>query len=549
MALSAGAGSLAAPRPARAADAVVSWKPRRHHRHIGERFTDRWADAVAEAEESGRERVRDLERRLAAANARADGEAATRKAAEARLRAIDGRGGGAGAGGRASSSSSAYASGDEWPVALRVLGADATPLLLAGAVAFAWWRAHASGALAQWTGGRLGGRRRRGKAGRWVYDRSLGGRRVWVPADVGDEDGLSPGGGGGGGGWRGGGGAAAGKGEIMSAADFDALAARAATASVSAAAGGGAFTASPNAPSSRGKQQPPPVPAWWESAQPARLAGLDAASKAEARGEARRLLGRLEQAKNAGEDYPLAALLALRRACQQAGTAPAGEALVEPRTVGGRDALYRAAVDAAVLAAGEPGAVDLGGEDPLRLCAGVAGDLGVADARAVSLLRGRLAGAARARVVEAIAALGRGDGDGGGSDSDGDDGRRGADGDALVALAKLSALLEGLPGVLGGEAAPSGHETGDGQGQGAAAGARSSPVAPEVELVAGELNAWAPVAARERVLALFCQVDPQRAALVARLLDFDPAVALPRVASRLDAAWALDGAEGGPGGA
>ena len=31
---------------ARADDSA--WKPRRHHRHIGERFTDTWADAIAE---------------------------------------------------------------------------------------------------------------------------------------------------------------------------------------------------------------------------------------------------------------------------------------------------------------------------------------------------------------------------------------------------------------------------------------------------------------------------------------------------------------------
>lgn len=404
----ASAASIAAPPPARAADAVVSWKPRRHHRHIGERFTDRWADAVAEAEEQGRERVRDLERRLAAANARADGEAATRKAAEARLRQVQqsqavsrgGRGGGG------------YY--DEWPIALRVAGADVTPFLLVGAAVYAWWRAHSSGALAEWTGGRLGasGRRRR-RGGRWVYDRSLGGKRVWVPEGGDDDDegfGGSAGGGSGGGGWLGGGKKLqSSSGLAMSDSDFDALAARAANASV--AAGATALSAA----SQSTKKQAEAVPAWWEAAQPRRLAGLDARSKAEARAEAQRLLRRMEQAKNAGEDYPLEMLLALRSACQQAGTLPGqGEALVEARTVGGRDALFRAAVDAAVRAASEPGSVDLGGEDPLRLCAGVAGDLGVDDARAVSAVRGRLAGAARARVVEAIAALGRGDGRGGG---------------------------------------------------------------------------------------------------------------------------------------
>ena len=41
-ALGSGAGA------ARAAAPSAEWKPRRHHRHIGERFTDTWADAVVE---------------------------------------------------------------------------------------------------------------------------------------------------------------------------------------------------------------------------------------------------------------------------------------------------------------------------------------------------------------------------------------------------------------------------------------------------------------------------------------------------------------------
>lgn len=32
-----------------AARAADSWIPRRHHRHIGERFTDTWADSIVEA--------------------------------------------------------------------------------------------------------------------------------------------------------------------------------------------------------------------------------------------------------------------------------------------------------------------------------------------------------------------------------------------------------------------------------------------------------------------------------------------------------------------
>ncbi len=111
--------------------------------------------------------------------------------------------------------------------------------------------------------------------------------------------------------------------------------------------------------------------------------------------EAERVLRRLEAAKNRGEDYELRDILLLRTSCMNA----AGASL-EARTVGARDAIYRAAVDAGIKSCLEPGSVDLGDYSPIRLAAGVASDVSLSERRAVSTLMGAVAGACRARIVE-----------------------------------------------------------------------------------------------------------------------------------------------------
>ncbi|GBF98405.1 hypothetical protein Rsub_10470 [Raphidocelis subcapitata] len=334
---------------------------------------------------------------------------------------------------------------------VRVLSASATgPLLLASI--------NGRGSRWAWSTdavGRLTGRRGFGRRGRWVYDRSLGGKKVWVPAEEDDHpgDGQLPAG--------------------MSDSDFDALTTVAA--SKAAVGGGGAAAAA--------AQYEPP--AWWE--RPGVLPVSGEAERTRRRSEAERILRRIEQSKNRGEDYALSDILALRAACMAAGGAS-----LETRTVGGRDAIYRAAVDAAVRACLEPGAVDLGDYSPVKLAAGVASDVGLPERRAVDALRGAVAGACRGRVVEAIASLDKGD-----------------DMGALTALGQLSSLLTRMP-VL-------------------------DESTPEVGLVAGELNSWAPVAVREKILLLMAQIDEGSAELTARLLDFRPDDALPRVRAALDA--------------
>lgn len=69
----------------------------------------------------------------------------------------------------------------------------------------------------------------------------------------------------------------------------------------------------------------------------------DDASRAAAQLQASAILTRIEQQKNRGEDYKLSDIALLRKTCQAGGGVT-----VDTRTVGGRDAIYRAAFDAAV---------------------------------------------------------------------------------------------------------------------------------------------------------------------------------------------------------
>ncbi|KIZ01654.1 hypothetical protein MNEG_6302 [Monoraphidium neglectum] len=249
-------------------------------------------------------------------------------------------------------------------LSIRVLGADITGPLTFGLLLAGGWQAYRTDLLGQLTG------RRRGRKGRWVYDRGLGGKRVWVPAE--SEEG--------------------GSGKLpdhMSDVDFSALAAVAAT---KAAAGSGSA-----AQQAAAHYEPP---AWWE--RPGFLPVTSEADRARRRAEAERILRRIEASKNRGEDYALEDILALRAACMSAGGAS-----LDARTVGGRDAIYRTAVEAGIRSCVEPGSVDLGDYSPIRLAAGVASDVSLDERRAVTVLKGLVAGACRGRVVE-VGGPGRG---------------------------------------------------------------------------------------------------------------------------------------------
>eukprot|EP00878_Enallax_costatus_P010248 GHUV01010698.1.p1 GENE.GHUV01010698.1~~GHUV01010698.1.p1 ORF type:complete len:261 (+),score=73.57 GHUV01010698.1:134-916(+) len=137
-----------------------NWIPRRHHRHIGERFTDTWADTIVEAEHATASRVRDLERQLEQERKRADSEAVRRREAEGKLKVLT-----------LQQKAASRSVDDDTILSIKVAGADITGplafLLLFGGVYFGWQRSTTAAAQQ--------------RKGRWVYDRSLGGKKIWVP--------------------------------------------------------------------------------------------------------------------------------------------------------------------------------------------------------------------------------------------------------------------------------------------------------------------------------------------------------------------------------
>jgi hypothetical protein len=199
-----------------------------------------------------------------------------------------------------------------------------------------------------------------------------------------------------------------------------------------------------------------PVPKQHRWKAPPSFPPASSSRKAELQAEAAALLTRIEQAKNRGEDYSLSDILTLRKTCRLGGGIT-----VDTRTVGGRyggaeggrvgwrgggilsgvhglgdhtvpgsashsppttpvlagltlsvallyplpastprDAIFRAGVEGAMRSLMEPGSVDLGGEDPLGLVAGLAGDLNIPDERGVSMATNWVTGACRNRIVE-----------------------------------------------------------------------------------------------------------------------------------------------------
>lgn len=371
-----------------AARASDNWIPRRHHRHIGERFTDTWADSIVEVEHATASRVRDLERQLDAEQKRAEAETARRREVEQQLKVA-----------RMQLKSARPSSADDVWLSIKVMGADITgPLvfLLLGL-----------GAYLGYTRGSLTGKA--SAKGRWVYDRSLGGKKVWVPATgPGSVDGVLP--------------------EGLSDAAFDELAGKAAS----------------RAAAARQKQQQPYAPPdWWRA--PMSFAA-DASTKEAAQVQASNILARIEQAKNRGEDYRLSDIASLRRTCQAGGGVT-----VATRTVGGRDAIYKAAVDAAVRSCTEPGVIDqsdLADSPPLEFVAGVAQDLQIPDERAISMATNWVAGHCRSRIVEAYTNAKKGD--------------QVASGQCLFQLANLLTVLPII-----------------------------EPGSAQVELIADELKGWA----------------------------------------------------------
>ncbi|GLC33970.1 hypothetical protein PLESTM_000139300 [Pleodorina starrii] len=422
------------------------WKPRRHYRRMGERFTSTWAEEIVEEQESAREqrqeearlaRIRLAEQREAdERRIRQDEEALKRRAQEIMIREHE------------------AAKTGGLPFKLVVRGTDFAPLVVWAAILGALVAAYRSRLLTWLTSGPS----RRPAGGKWVYDRSLGGRKVWVPdsasfAGPSSASGLSEK-----------------AGRSLKDEEFERLASFAAAARTAPAlTGGGSETASSSSSGAAFS-----LPDWWD---PPPVLYASAAKKAARAEEAARLMSRLEGAKMAGRDFELEDIRALRSACQD------GHVSVKPKTVGGRDAVYRAAVEAAVEAAQSRNTSPLGEVSPPRWVAGVAADLGMEDARAVGIVAAVAASAVRARLLDAVTCL-----------------RSGNTSEAVYALARMASLLELLP-VL-------------------------QPGAVQVEAVASSLRDRSSVSERQMMFHLLAQLYEEGAEVAAELLGFDPQLVL-----------------------
>ncbi|KXZ55015.1 hypothetical protein GPECTOR_3g178 [Gonium pectorale] len=278
------------------------------------------------------------------------------------------------------------------PFKLVVRGTDFAPLVVWAGIAAALYGAYRSRLLAWLTSGA----RRQATGGKWVYDRSLGGRKVWVPdsssfAGPTTASSLSEK-----------------AGRSFKDEDFERLASFAAA----------ARTADPSAPSSSAASS---LPAWWD---PPPVLYASEATKAARAEEAARLLARIESAKISGRDYALSEIRELRRVCQS------GHVTVRPKTVGAREGIFRTAVEAAVEAAQRGGNEALDDASPGRWVTAVATDLGMEEGRAVEIARAAAAVAARGRLLDAVTNL-----------------RSGSTDEAVFALARLAQLLQRFPAL------------------------------------------------------------------------------------------------------
>ena len=87
--------------------------------------------------------------------------------------------------------------------------------------------------------------------------------------------------------------------------------------------------------------------------------------------QAKAILKQMEDGKLLrGQDYSISALVSLRQTCSESGVS------VKAQTSSGRDAIFRAAVEAAVGVATEGSHRQLGGFSPPRFVSGIARDLG-----------------------------------------------------------------------------------------------------------------------------------------------------------------------------
>jgi hypothetical protein len=221
--------------------------------------------------------------------------------------------------------------------------------------------------------------------GRWVRDRSLGGKLVFVP-DVTDAPSSS-------------------RPSWLDDDDFTTELASAAAARTGGAAGTTPTTTTSAAAASRANMLvvEDVEPTWW--APPAPVGYVSASRKEDMVKQLKQTLRLLEDSKLRGEEYSLSELITLRRICHEGGGIT-----IKPSTESGRDAILRAGVRFAMQASLRPNpSSDLGGYEPGRFISGLAGDLTVPSKRAITITHGEVAATCRGALIDAEAAFRAGD--------------------------------------------------------------------------------------------------------------------------------------------
>ncbi|KAK9840093.1 hypothetical protein WJX74_003186 [Apatococcus lobatus] len=243
------------------------------------------------------------------------------------------------------------------------------------------------------------------QGGRWIKDRSLGGKMVFIP----DEE------------------VAAGKKQqpfddwsVQSAparSSPTAATDRSQSGAAASTSAPAAFGAGPQTAQQQSRVQR--LPDWWD---PPPVIHSSGAFKEEAKKRAQSLTNTMEEGKLAGRDPTLEQLVSLRQTCAEM------QIVVKTRTPQGRDTLLRIAADGAINAAMDQNLLMLNGIQPQRFIAGIAVDLGIPDEKAGTIAHGAVA-AQLARVLQDVyLAI-----------------RAGREDEVLLPLLRIHTLLQTLP--------------------------------------------------------------------------------------------------------
>lgn len=137
------------------------------------------------------------------------------------------------------------------------------------------------------------------------------------------------------------------------------------------------------------------APIWW--APPQGVKFVSATRKEDLQSQANSILRHIENKKiESGMDYELSQLLSLRKVCHNGGGLT-----VKPSTESGRDAILRTAIKYSLH---YPKSY-LGGYEPSRFISGLALDLGVPERRAISIVHGEIAKECKGALIDAEAAF------------------------------------------------------------------------------------------------------------------------------------------------